>query len=184
MFFDNVRVPRANRLGEENDGWTVAKYLLEFERGGSSAAGLRAGLDRVKAAARNASQDGRSLLEDAEYAAKLAQAEIRVDAIEMTEHRVMAALASGKNPGPASSMLKMQATEAMQQIDELAIEAGWLYAGVFQPQARTPGTNIAPVGPADVLQAMPRYLNNRAATIYGGSNEIQRDIIARLVLQL
>ena len=184
VFFDNVRVPRANRLGEENDGWTVAKYLLEFERGGSSAAGLRAGLDRVKAAARNASQDGRSLLEDAEYAAKLAQAEIRVDAIEMTERRVMAALASGKNPGPASSMLKMQATEAMQQIDELAIEAGWLYAGVFQPQARTPGTNIAPVGPADVLQAMPRYLNNRAATIYGGSNEIQRDIIARLVLQL
>jgi acyl-CoA dehydrogenase len=96
----------------------------------------------------------------------------------------MAALASGRNPGPASSMLKVQATEAMQQIDELAIEAGWLYAGLFQPQARAPGTNIAPAGPAESLQAMPRYLNNRAATIYGGSNEIQRDIIARLVLQL
>jgi alkylation response protein AidB-like acyl-CoA dehydrogenase len=184
VFFDNVRVPRANRLGEENDGWTVAKYLLEFERGGSSAAGLRAGLDRVKVAAKESTEGGVSLIVDERFRDKLAQAEIRVDAIEMTEHRVMAALASGRNPGPASSMLKVQATEAMQQIDELAIEAGWLYAGLFQPQARAPGTNIAPAGPAESLQAMPRYLNNRAATIYGGSNEIQRDIIARLVLQL
>jgi alkylation response protein AidB-like acyl-CoA dehydrogenase len=96
----------------------------------------------------------------------------------------MSALAAGKNPGPASSMLKIQATEAMQRIDELAIEVAAHYGAVDQREARQPGSNIEPVGPAHSLTAMPRYLNNRAGSIYGGSNEIQRDIIARLVLGL
>ena len=102
----------------------------------------------------------------------------------MTEHRVLAALAEGRNPGPASSMLKTQGTEAMQAIDELAIDAAAHYARVDQPEARKPGANIPAVGPEHSLTAMPRYLNNRAASIYGGSNEIQRDIMARLVLGL
>ncbi|WP_308238237.1 acyl-CoA dehydrogenase family protein [Phenylobacterium sp. J367] len=119
-----------------------------------------------------------------DYRRRLAEAEIATWAIDVSERRVLSALASGKNPGPASSMLKINGTEQMQRIDELAIEAAGAYAHVDQPQAREPGSNVAAVGPGHSLTAMPRYLNNRAASIYGGSNEIQRDIIARLVLGL
>ena len=128
--------------------------------------------------------DGASLLDDPDFRARLAGAEVLVEAIEMTEHRVLAELAGGRNPGPASSMLKTQGTEAMQAIDELAIDAAAHYARVDQLQARSPGANVPPVGPDHTLTAMPRYLNNRAASIYGGSNQIQRDIMARLVLGL
>jgi len=185
VFFDNVRVPMTGRLGEENAGWTVAKYLLEFERGGGSAAGLKVSLERLRAMARGeASDDGGALIDDVFFRERLSAAQIAVQAIEMTEHRVMAALSGGKNPGPASSMLKTQATEAMQRIDELAVEAAAHYAGVDQPRAREPGANAAAIGPDHSLLAMARYLNNRAASIYGGSNEIQRNIMAHLVLGL
>lgn len=185
VFFDNVRVPVANRLGEENDGWTVAKYLLEFERGGSSAPGLKVSLARLKdMAAAEGGDLGEPLLNDPVFRARLAELEIGLEAIEMTEHRVMTELSSGKNPGPASSMLKTQATEMTQKIDGLAIDTAAYYAFVDQPRAREPGSNETPVGPEHSLVAMPRYLNNRAASIYGGSNEIQRDIMARLVLGL
>jgi len=184
VFFTDVRVPKSGRLGEENQGWTVAKYLLEFERGGGSAAGLQMSLKRLRALAQVEPADTGALIEDADFTAKLAAAEIAVQAIEMTEHRVMSALSSGKAPGPASSMLKTQGTEAMQRIDELAIEAAAYYANVDQPSAREPGSNVEPVGSDHNLIAMARYLNNRAGSIYGGSNEIQRDIMARLVLGL
>lgn len=177
VFFEGVRTPKANRLGEENQGWTVAKYLLEFERGGGSAPGLKVQLERVEGMA-----DG--LMHDPHYRRRLAEAQIAVAAIDISERRVLSALAGGKNPGPASSMLKTQGTEAMQRIDELAVEAAGAYAGVDQPEARQAGSNVEPVGPQESLTAMARYLNNRAASIYGGSNEIQRDIIARLVLGL
>ncbi|MBI1196282.1 MAG: acyl-CoA dehydrogenase [Phenylobacterium sp.] len=178
VFFDQVRVPKANRIGAENQGWTVAKYLLEFERGGGSAPGLGVGLDRVAQIAADSHDD------DPHHRRRRAEAEIAVTAIDMSERRVLSELAGGKNPGPASSMLKINGTEAMQRIDELSIAALGAYANVDQPAAREPGSNIPPVGPESGLTAMPRYLNNRAASIYGGSNEIQRDIIARLVLGL
>ena len=185
IFFDDVRVPMANRLGEENAGWTVAKYLLEFERGGGSAAGLQVSLRRLRAMAETeASDDKGPLIDEPLFRRRLAAEEVTVAAIEMTEHRVMSALAAGNNPGPASSMLKTQGTEAMQRIDELAIEVAAHYAAVHQPQARAAGSNIAAIGPDHSLTAMARYLNNRAGSIYGGSNEIQRDIMARLVLGL
>ncbi len=185
VFFDDVRVPKKNRLGAENEGWTVAKYLLEFERGGGSGAGLKVSLERLRAmASAEISDEGGRLIDDPNFARKLAEAAVKVEAIEMSEHRVMTALASGRNPGPASSMLKMQGTEAMQRLDELAIEAIGHYAAVNQPEARAPGSNVPPIGPENGMLAMARYLNNRAASIYGGSNEIQRDIIARLVLGL
>jgi alkylation response protein AidB-like acyl-CoA dehydrogenase len=185
VFFDSVRVPQANRLGDENAGWTVAKYLLEFERGGGSAAGLQVSLKRLRAMAQAEPSDaGTPLIDDAAFRARLAAEEITVTAIEMTEHRVMSALAAGNNPGPASSMLKTQGTEAMQRIDELAIEVAAHYAAVHQPGAREAGSNIAAIGPDHSLTAMARYLNNRAGSIYGGSNEVQRNIMARLVLGL
>jgi alkylation response protein AidB-like acyl-CoA dehydrogenase len=179
VFFDGVRVPKANRLGEENQGWTVAKYLLEFERGGGSAPGLKVGLARVRAMA-----EAEGALDNPHVRRSLAQAEIAVAAIDMSERRVLSELASGKPPGPASSMLKIQGAEAMQRADELALAAAGAYAGAFQPQAAAAGSNLEPIGPEHSLAVMARYLNDRAASIYGGSNEIQRDIIARLVLGL
>jgi len=178
VFFEGVRVPKANRVGEENQGWTVAKYLLEFERGGGSAPGLQVGLKRSQGIAEAANGD------DAGHRRRLVEAEIAITAIDMSERMVLPALAGGKNPGPASSMLKINGTEAMQRLDEISIAALGPYAGVDQPAAREPGSNADAVGPREGLVAMPRYLNNRAASIYGGSNEIQRDIIARLVLGL
>ena len=185
VFFDRVRVPVSGRVGEENDGWTVAKYLLEFERGGGSAAGLRVAMDRLNSLARaEIADDGGQLIDDPAFRAKLASAAVALDAIEMTEHRVLAALSSGQPPGPASSMLKTQGTELMQRLDEIALEGIGVYAAVDQAEARAPGANVAFAGPEHGLTATARYLNDRAASIYGGSNEIQRDIMARLVLGL
>ncbi len=185
VFFDQVRVPATGRVGAENNGWTVAKYLLEFERGGGSAPGLRVALERLRGlAAAEAADDGGRLIEDAGFGGRLAAASVALDAIEMTEHRVLAALAAGNAPGPASSMLKTQGTELMQRLDELALEGLGVYAAVDQPEARAPGANSDILGPEHGLVTSARYLNNRAASIYGGSNEIQRDIMARLVLGL
>jgi alkylation response protein AidB-like acyl-CoA dehydrogenase len=185
VFFDNVRVPVTGRVGDENNGWTVAKYLLEFERGGGSAAGMKVALERLRHLAREEASDGGGrLIEDAAFRAKLAGAGVALDAIEMTEHRVLAALASGNAPGPASSMLKTQGTELMQRLDEIALEGLGAYAAVDQRDARAPGANLPFVGPEHGLTTTARYLNDRAASIYGGSNEIQRDIMARLVLGL
>jgi alkylation response protein AidB-like acyl-CoA dehydrogenase len=185
VFFDNVRVPMANRLGEENQGWTVAKYLLEFERGGGMAASLKVGLSRLKAMAMCETSDaGGKLIDDPAFRRGYAEAAVRVEAIEVTEHRVLATLASGGAPGPASSMLKTQATEMIQRLDELAVEACGFYAGYDQIEARKPGANIPAAGPDYALLAMARYLYNRAASIYGGSNEIQRNIMAQLLLGL
>ncbi len=185
VFFDQARVPIANRLGEENAGWTVAKYLLEFERGGGGAAGLRVALERlVTMAAAEPGGAGGRVLEEPQFRARLAEAAVALDAAEMTEFRVLAALAVGQAPGPVSSMMKTQTTELMQRLDELALEALGVYGCVDQPAAPAPNANIDIVGPEHGLVTTARYLNDRAASIYGGSNEIQRDIMARLVLGL
>lgn len=179
VFFDNVRVPQANRVGRENDGWTVAKYLLEFERGGRMSAGLKVNLGRVR---EQAAAEGR--LHDPGYRRRLLEAEFALTAIETTEQRILSALSAGKNPGPLSSLLKIQSTEAMQKIDELGIEAAGLYGAVEQTEARQALSQMAFAGPEHSLTAMARYYNNRAASIYGGSNEIQRNLIAKLMLGL
>lgn len=185
VYFDNVRVPVSGRVGDENQGWTVAKYLLEFERGGGSAAGLKVSYERLRALARaERSDDGGALIDDPGFRSRLAAVGVILDAVEMTERRVLSELASGRNPGPASSMLKTQGTETMQKLDELAIEGIAAYAAVDQMTARAPDAGQDFVGPEHGLTSMARYLNNRAGSIYGGSNEIQRDIMARLVLGL
>ena len=185
VFFDDVRVPKKNRVGEENDGWTVAKYLLEFERGGAFAASLEVGIEKIReVAAGERAGDGKRLIDNETFARKIAEAAIEVKAMEMTEHRVMAELAGGKNPGPASSMLKTRGTEMRQRLDEIAVETIGFYASADQHDARTPGSNVEPIGPREGMVFMPTYLNNRAASIYGGSNEVQRGIMAKLVLGL
>ncbi len=184
VFFENVRVPQANRLGAENEGWTVAKYLLEFERGGDArAARQRTRLDEARrlAAARRQS-DGRSLLEEPGFAADLAALEIELTTVEYTEMRTMAEIAKRGSPGPASSMLKTRSTEVQMAISELAMRAIAYYAAPHQPEERLAGANLEPLGQRDEMSITARYLNDRAGSIYGGSNEIQRNIMAKLVL--
>jgi alkylation response protein AidB-like acyl-CoA dehydrogenase len=186
VFFDNVRVPKANRLGKENDGWTVAKYLLEFERGGEAyTPNLYARLEDVRRIAREERDgDGSRLIDGADFAGRLAATEIEIQALEMIELQVLSDLSRGRNPGAMSSAMKLRGSETLQKLDGLGIEALAHYGAPFEPEARTLGWNEPTVAPDYGITAMPLFLNNRAATIYAGSNEIQRNIIAKAFLQL
>ncbi|MBK6707771.1 MAG: acyl-CoA dehydrogenase family protein [Sphingomonadales bacterium] len=179
VFFDSVRVPKANRLGDEGKGWTVAKTLLEYERAAAYAAGLIEALAEVRAAAKEA-----ELLGDAAIRRRFAELDSQVRTIHAVEDMVLAAIGEGRDPGPASSMLKVQGTECQQKIQELAVDVAGIYAAPYQFEARQAGSNEGYVGPESALTATARYFNGRAASIYGGSNEIQRNIMAKLVLGL
>ena len=175
VFFDNVQVPAENLVGEMNKGWTYAKFLLVHERSTlASVARQRAALVRLRQFA------DAELADDEAFRRKLAEAEIDLMALEMTELRTLAAEARGEMAGPESSILKIRGTELQQRLTELAEEAvGW-YAF---PDARGLGPNEK-VGPDYAMGAAGRYFNMRKASIYGGSNEIQRNIIAKAVLEL
>lgn len=186
VFFDNVRTPVANRIGPENAGWTVAKYLLEFERGGDAyTPNLFARLEDVRRIAREeaADESGR-LADEPGFATRLAEADLAIQALEMIELQVLSDLSKGRNPGAASSQMKIRGSETLQAIDHLGVEALAWYAAPFEPEARLLGHNEPTVTPDYGITAMPLYLNNRAATIYAGSNEIQRNIIAKAILGL
>jgi alkylation response protein AidB-like acyl-CoA dehydrogenase len=195
VFFDQVRVPVSNVLGRVDDGWTVAKYLLEFERGGAAVApGLQVkAATLAEHAGAQAGPGGRRLLDDPSFAARLADVQMRADVLEVLEYRTLAVLEAGGNPGAAASMLKVLGTELSQRISELALEATGPRGRVYQPHATAPG------GPVTEYTAPPDgylsgqewqavaplfYLNNRAGSIYAGSNEIQRNILAKAVLGL
>ncbi|KMO84711.1 acyl-CoA dehydrogenase [Mycolicibacterium chubuense] len=195
VFFDEVRVPKANVIGEVDDGWTVAKYLLEFERGGGSAApALQVMAEEIaSAAADQPGPDGGRLLDDPAFARKLADARIRTEVLEILEYQVLAVVAAGGNPGAKSSMLKVLGTELSQSITELAMEAAGPRGRVYQPHATSPGGPIADFDPpadeyvsGEPWQAVAplRYFNDRAGSIYAGSNEIQRNILAKAALGL
>lgn len=179
VFFDEVVVPAENLVGEENQGWTVAKYLLEFERGGAYASRLRAGVAGVR---RIAAAEG--LMGDDAFIAKLALMDAEIEAIDITERRLISALAKGRPVGGAPSMLKLVGTEAVQRIDELRIEAVGAWTCVDYASMRHAQHANGIAGPDHAVPAMGRYLNNRAATIYGGSSEVQRNIMARMELGL
>ena len=195
IFFDAVRVPKANVLGAIDDGWTVAKYLLEFERGGGAAAPALGVMAEsiAEAAAHQPGPAGGVLLDDPAFAAKLADVRIRADVLEILEYRVLAVVADGGNPGADSSMLKILATELSQDITELAMEAAGPRGRVYQPHATLPGGPVSDfVAPSDDYvsgepwQAVAplHYFNDRAGSIYAGSNEIQRNILAKATLGL
>ncbi len=195
IFFDAVRVPKTGVIGEIDDGWTVAKYLLEFERGGSAAApSLQVMAESIGREARHQPGPGGGvLLDDPTFAAKLADVRIRTEVLEILEYRVLAAVAEGRNPGASSSMLKILSTELSQAITELAMEAAGPRGRVYQPHATRPGGPIADYQPpADgYVSGQPwqavaplRYFNDRAGSIYAGSNEIQRNILAKATLGL
>ncbi len=186
VFFDNVRTPIANRIGPENAGWTVAKYLLEFERGGDAyTPNLYARIEDVRRIAKEEAADGAGrLIDERGFAERLAEAEIAVQALEMIELQVLSDLSKGRNPGAVSSQMKIRGSETLQALDHLGVEALAWYAGPFEPEARMMGHNEPTVTPDYGITAMPLYLNNRASTIYAGSNEIQRNIVAKAVLAL
>ena len=184
VFFDEVRVHKANVVGEENQGWTVAKYLLEFERGGGGLAGHQAPLERIRQLAGSTSANGGALLDDADFRGRLDALEVRLQAAKHTELRIMAALSKGENPGPESSIMKNLSADISQALTELALEALGAYGLPWQAEALKPGSNLRPVGPEAGLAIFCRYFNLRAMSIAGGTNEVQKNIVAKLVLGL
>ncbi|MEQ9505290.1 MAG: acyl-CoA dehydrogenase family protein [Hyphomonas sp.] len=182
VFFDDVRVPKANVIGKVNEGWTVAKYLLEFERGGSSY-GPRL-LARLRSLRQIAAEED---LLTADFAHKLSRAEADAQTLEAAELQMMSELAGGGTPGLKASMMKIKGTELSQHLTELAIELAGAYVAPFQPHHTSPGgpvpgfdgTNTPLVGPESAVTAPAKYLNDRAGSIYAGSNEIQRGILSK-----
>ncbi len=180
VFFDNVRVPKKNRIGQENQGWNYAKYLLEFERGGGfSAPRIKHELQRLYSLVARARHSIADFDASGEIARRIARLEIDLKALEITELRILSAVSGGGNPGPESSILKLNSTRLEQQINELSVDVLG-YEGL----PMNPIEGGSPNRPDFISSVVPRYLNNRAASIFGGSQEVQRNIIAKMVLGL
>ncbi|GAB3287356.1 acyl-CoA dehydrogenase family protein [Parahaliea aestuarii] len=186
VFFDDVEVPVANLVGEENQGWTVAKYLLEFERGGHNfTIDLKKQLGKLhRQMAETRGINGASLETYPVLGSRLADLEIDALAVEYTELRIKGANSAGENPGALSSMVKLVGTELGQAFNELSLDVLGPAVAPCQLEALEPCYDGDIVGPRYALTAMAEYINNRASTIYGGTAEIQRDIIAKQVLGL
>jgi pimeloyl-CoA dehydrogenase large subunit len=186
VFFDDVKVPAENLVGEENKGWNYAKFLLGNERTGIARVGIsKARIRRLKELAALEQANGKPLIEDERFRAKVAAAEIELKALEMTELRVVAERTKSNKPDPASSILKIKGSEIQQTITELLLEVVGPYALPDQvPHDESDRWNEPPVGPEWAGPLAPQYFNYRKTTIYGGSNEIQKNIIAKAILGL
>lgn len=187
VFLDDVRVPFENLVGEEGQGWTIAKFLLENERGGAChAPKLLSDLVKLRKSARFEPDGcGGCMADNAVFMTRLARVELEAQALEMTELRVLAEMAKGLPPGPQTSLSKMVASTLRQQVDALALQL-YGHAGLALEGQRPLYGNSSPepLYGKDAQLAAPRYLNSRAWTIFGGTNEIQRTIIAKTVLGL
>ena len=183
VFFDNVRVPLKNLVGPENQGWTVAKYLLGHERTNIADIGrAKHQLARVKEIAKAEHAHGVPLIEDPEFRERIADVELDLIALDATILRLVAAEASGRPPGAEASLLKIKGSELQQSLTELLIEAVGYYGFPFNREAMEHGWNEPPIGPDYAAALAPQYFNTRKTTIYGGSNEIQRGILAKFVM--
>ena len=180
VFFDNVRAPVANLVGQENRGWDCAKFLLGNERSGIARIGWsKQRLGRIKQLAQRVMNGDKPLMEDERFAEKVAACEIELKALEMTQLRVLSEDAKRRSnmPNPASSILKIKGSEIQQMTTNLLLEvAGPLSLPYIEDQAEF-GTDEHWAAPA-----APQYFNYRKVSIYGGTNEIQRNIIAKAVL--
>ncbi len=185
VFFDNVEVPAENLVGQENKGWDYAKFLLGNERTGIARVGMsKAKVIRIKELAALEFTGERPLIEDPRFQEKLAAVEIELKALEMTQLRVVAderKMAKGRQ-NPASSILKLKGSVIQQQLTELLMEVVGPY--VMPYQRDFDGNNEPTIGPDYATEAAPMYFNYRKVSIYGGSNEIQRNIIAKAILGL
>jgi alkylation response protein AidB-like acyl-CoA dehydrogenase len=186
IYFDNVEVPLDNLVGEEGKGWTYGKVLLQHERTGiAGVADSKYKLSRLRSLAAKSSNGSESLSSDRNFMRKIAAAEIKLKALEYTELRTLASVTAGKAPGPESSILKIAGTELRQDIDSLYLEASGYYA---LPYVRDQYVDNFPdderIGEGAATNASLAYFNDRKVTIFGGSNEIQKNIIAKHVLGL
>jgi len=185
VFFEDVRVPVANRVGEEGQGWTCAKYLLTFERTGIAGVGLaKQALRHLKEVARRQTKGGLPLIEDPLFRSRIASVEIELMALEITNLRVVATAQNGGVPGAESSMLKIKGTIIRQEITDLLRRALGPYALPFVSEALDADSGVGPVGPDYAAPLASEYFNRRKLSIYGGSNEIQKNIIAKMILGL
>ena len=177
MFFDNVRVPVANRIGEQDKGWTYAKSLLAHERTAIAGVGdSKRAVRRIRELARRETNAGKPLLDDPVFAARLADIEIELMALEFTELRALWAAAKGQGPGAESSLLKIKGTEVQQALQQLMMDMAGTYGAVLPGEASS-GHDFAD-------DARRSFMYGRASTIYGGSNEVQKNITAKAVLGL
>lgn len=195
VFFDEVRVPLSQVVGQIDDGWTVAKYLLEYERGGVAyAPELQVRLERLRRDAAVAGPDGGpAALDNPLLAARLAETLIEVEVLDALEAEILSSLSADGAIGADASMMKILGTELQQRVTELALEAAGPFARAWQPGVAMPGGPVVgyPIPIEDYSSAEPwraiaplRYLNERAGTIYAGTNEIQHDILAKAELGL
>jgi len=185
VYFDNVRVPGDNLIGEEGKGWTYGKVLLQHER--TNIAGVarsRFRLKRLREVSARSIRGQRPMAEDRNFMRNLAAVEVELKALEYTELRTLAAVTSGKAPGPESSILKVKGTEVQQAIDMLYMDAAGYYALPYVPGQYTLDFDGERVGEGAETNTSIRYFNFRKASIYGGSNEIQKNIVAKHVLGL
>ena len=185
VYFENVRVPAENLIGEENQGWTYAKFLLGHERTNIAGIGIaKRELARLKRVAAQETKNGKSLLKDPMFAARVAQVEVDLTALEITNLRVLSAEAEHRAPGPEASILKIKGTEIQQAITELLTQAVGPYALQLNRAAMAAGYQGEHAGPAYAEPLAAGYLNMRKLSIYGGSNEIQKNIISQMILGL
>lgn len=180
VFFDNVRVPQSGRVGAENDGWSVAKHLLKHERGGSAQSpAYRRYIELVRDAARTSpSPFGGMLVDDAVFQRDIGALEADIESYQHFEKLSLSGHALGRDPA-FPSMNKIMSSELAQRVSAAMRRVSGLEALSVQMEALTVGANVAPLGTPLDLIAMPYYLNSRATTIYAGTNEVQRDLIAR-----
>ena len=185
VWFEDVKVPAQNLVGEENKGWTYAKFLLGHERTGIAGVGRsKAALKHLKAIARAEKSNGRPLIEDQRFRDRIAQVELELMALEITNMRVLSAEKEKHAPGPEASILKIKGSEIQQTLAELMMQALGHYSLPWLQEALDAGWQGEPVG-ADYAASLPgHYFNYRKTTIYGGSNEIQKNIIAQMILGL
>ena len=185
VFFDDVRVPVENRVGEENRGWDYAKFLLGNERTGIARIGTsKARVRRLKEIAALERVGDKPLIEDERFRMKIAAVEVELKALEMTQLRVVAAARDRNEPDPASSILKIKGSEIQQAVSELLLEAIGPYALPQETHDDGDRWNEPPIGPEWAAPLAPHYFNWRKVSIYGGSNEIQKNIIAKAILGL
>ena len=189
VWFEDVRVPAENLIGEENKGWTYAKFLLGHERTGIAGVGRsKRELKKLKDIARKETSAGRPLIEDPRFRDRIAQVELELMALEITNLRVISAEGEKKRaPGPEASILKVKGSEIQQMLTELKMQALGHYALPWIDEGLNPDWNGDAAMPAYADHAPPlsgQYFNVRKTTIYGGSNEIQKNIISQMILGL
>jgi len=186
IHFDDVKVPASNLVGEEGRGWTYGKVLLQHERTGTArVAHTKYRLNQLRAQTARSVRSATPLAQDHNFMRKIAAVDVELKALEFTELRTLAAVASGNAPGPESSILKFKGTELQQAVDELCVEAAAYYALPYVPdQFVLDFPDEHRVGDGEETKSALRYFNFRKASIYGGSNEIQKNIVAKHVLGL